>query len=196
MYHLEHTFRLYVWQIWHNINQVEFFQRDVHVINHTACYVIIIMCVYLYRGYPFKKNGKKNKEIVKKKKKKKKGFWSVNLQGIHCGHETALFLAPTCHWQVRLTPGPWAEAAQAPETLSLKSCWRGVQSPSVSVLPPEIMCAKRATAAQLGGNTQYLLFLETIIIPFFALFTHFDHFFWRITLHKFLRTQGQLPLVV
>lgn len=152
------------------------------------------MCVYLYRGYPFLKKWEKEQRNCKTKKKEK-GFWSVNLQGIHCGHETALFLAPSCYRQVRLTPGPRAEAAQAPETLSLKSCWRGVQSPSVSALPPEIMCAKRTTAAQLGGNTQYLLFLKTIIILLLHFSLSLTNFFWGITLHKFLCTQSQLPLV-
>lgn len=96
----------------------------------TACYIISNSSVSIYVEDILFKSGKRIKEL---KKKKPNVFEPVNLQGIHCGHETALFLAPSCHQRVQLTPGRQSGSSAGTRNstvYSLKRCWRGVQSPS------------------------------------------------------------------
>lgn len=97
-----------------------------------------------------------------------------------------------------VAPKPRAEAAQAPETrqfflFSLKSSWQVFQSPSVSVLAPEIMCAKCNTAALkqtiliiLKNNNCFFMLRLLYVSPFLYI---------PYILHDKVNYQYQLPLV-
>lgn len=101
--------------------------------------------------------------------------------------------------KAKLTPKPRAEAARGPKTgqfflFALKSSWQGFQSPSVSALAPEIMCAKCDTAAL---EQTILLILKKIIAflcPHCSMSLHFFLYIPYI-LHDKVTYHYQVPLV-
>lgn len=150
------------------------------------------MCVYLYRGYPFKKkNGKKNKEIVKEKKKflkcKSAGDslwpWSSIVSGSQ--------LPSTGQTHTRTPSGSSAGTRNSlfEELLPRRSkplCLRAAAWNNVRWTHYSCPAWRKHTIPIILENNNNF---------FFSLFTHSDQLFWGITLHTFLRTQSQLPLV-